>query len=426
MTPLAWFLGLGLVVLLAFGVPIGFSLLILAIGGAYIADINLLIIAQRVIAGTSVDSLLAIPGFILAGDLMGAGGLSKRLVRVASALFGHITGGLSIATVISGTFFGAISGSAPATTAAIGSVMLDELEEHGYERKYSAALATAVGPLGQMIPPSIPMVIWGVLSEQSISKLFLSGVIPGLIASAGFIGISVWYAKRHHIATDRRATARETLIAFKESVWALVAPLIILGGIYGGIFTPTEASMVGALYGFIAGTMIYRELTIKEMFRIVIRSLKLSGLIMFIICAAYGFAYVMAAEQIPQKLVVALTSISGNPIIILLLLNIMLLILGALMDTVAAMVILSSVITTLGAHIGMDPIQTGAIVVINFAVGMVTPPVGYSLFIGASISGISIEEVSKRLLPFILVLIGVVMLVTYVPFITTWLPSLIG
>ncbi len=426
MSFLTAFLGFGLLVLLAFGVPIGFTLGILTISGLFIADINPIMFIQRVLAGASIPSLLALPGFILAGDIMGAGGLSKRLVRVASALLGHLTGGLSIATVMAGTFFGAISGSAPATTAAVGSIMVDELNKRGYERDYAAALATSIGPLGQMIPPSVPMVVWGVLAEQSISKLFLAGVVPGLLAAGGFIAISVWYARKLGIQRDKRATRGELLSALRDGFWALLAPIIILGGIYGGAFTPTEASMVGVLYGVIAGLFIYKELTLQQLLTVVGKSAKLIGIIMFIVIMAYGYAYLMAVEQVPMQVANLILSISDNPIIILLLVNVLLLILGALMDNIAAMVILSTVLTTVGTQVGMDPIQLGAMVVINFAVGMVTPPVGYSLFVASAISGLRIETISKRLLPFLSVLIIVVLLITYVPAVTTWLPNLMG
>jgi len=426
MSDIALFLSVGLIVLLMLGIPIAFVLATLTIGGLYIAEINPIIFAQRVLAGTNVNSLLAIPGFILAGDLMGAGGLSKRLVRFASALFGHFTGGLSIATVMAGTFFGAISGSAPATTAAVGGVMIDEMEKQGYKRDYAAALATAVGPLGQMIPPSIPMVIWGVLAEQSIAKLFLAGVLPGLFSAAGFIFVSVWYAKRNNIIADRRATGSELRFALRDGIWALLAPIVILGGIYGGIFTPTEASMVGVLYGTIVGVFIYRELNFRQFMQTLLRSIKMSGMIMFIIAMAYGYAYLMANEQIPQQIADLMLSLTENPILILLMINLLLLVLGAVMDTVSAMVILSSVLTTLGVHIGMDPIQLGAMVVINFAVGMVTPPLGYSLFVASAISGLRIEAIARRLIPFMLVFILLILLVAFVPGMTLWLPALLG
>ncbi|QIT54484.1 TRAP transporter large permease [Aquisalimonas sp. 2447] len=414
----------GLLLLLAIGMPIAFTLGILALTGLFLTDTNPLILGQRLVAGTNVNSLLAIPGFILAGDLMSSGGLSRRLVKIASTIIGHLSGGLSMATVGAGTFFGAISGSAPATTAAIGSVMTDELEKRGYERGYAAALATAVGPLGQMIPPSIPMIIWGVLSEESIARLFLAGVVPGLIAASGFLVVSYIYARVHGVPRVERATVGDIALALRQGVWALLAPIVILGGIYGGVFTPTEAAMVGALYSFIVGVFIYREIGWRELPGILLRSLRTSAMIMFIIATAYAFAWVIANEQIPAQLAASMLAITDNPLLLLLLLNIMLLLLGAVMDNISAMVILSSVLMAVGAQIGLDPIQLGAMVVINFAVGMVTPPLGYSIFVGASISGLRIETVARHLWPFLLVLLAVIAIVAYVPWVTLWLPGL--
>lgn len=417
---------IGLFVLLALGVPIAFTLGLLTAIGIWMADINPIIMAQRLIAGSTITSLLAIPGFILAGDLMSAGGLSRRLVRVASSIFGHLPGGLSMSTVAAGTFFGAISGSAPATTAAVGSIMIDELESRGYQRGYAAALATAVGPLGQMIPPSIPMVIWGVLAEESIAKLFLAGIIPGLTAAAGFCVVSVIYARRRGIATERRATGGELLFSLRDGFWALMAPVVILGGIYSGVFTPTEAAMIGALYSAVIGLFFYRDLHWRQMPSILIRSMRTTAVIMFIIAVAYGFAWVVASEQIPARVTEMLLSITSEPVLLLLMLNVMLLVLGAVMDNVSAMVILSGVLIGIGQQIGLDPIQLGAMVVINFAVGMVTPPVGYSVFVASSISGLRIEMVARHLWPFLLVLVSVVALIAYVPAFTLWLPGLFG
>ncbi|MFC3606787.1 TRAP transporter large permease [Stutzerimonas tarimensis] len=416
----------GLFVLLLMGVPIAFTLGLLTAVGIWMADFNPIILAQRLVAGSTITSLLAIPGFILAGDLMSAGGLSKRLVKIASTCFGHLTGGLSMATVAAGTFFGAISGSAPATTAAVGSVMIGELEKHGYSRGYGAALATSIGPLGQMIPPSIPMIIWGVLAEESISKLFLAGVIPGLLAATGFCVVSYVYAWRLRIPKESRPSFGQVLRAIREGIWALLAPVVILGGIYGGVFTPTEAAMVGALYSLIIGLFVYRDLQWRALVPLFIKSMRTTTVIMFIIVVAYGFAWIIASEQIPSQISEVLLGVTSNPFLILLLLNLMLLVLGAVMDTVSAMVILSGVLTAVGAQVGLDPIQLGAMVVINFAVGMVTPPLGYSLFVASTISGLSIEQVARHLWPFLLILIGVVALVAYVPAVTLWLPGLLG
>ncbi|MGM8850206.1 TRAP transporter large permease [Salinicola halophyticus] len=416
----------GLFGLLFIGTPIAIALGLLTLAGLWMADLNLLVAAQRFLAGSSSTSLLAIPGFILAGELMSAGGLSRRLVRVASSFIGHLPGGLSMSAVGAGTFFGAISGSAPATTAAIGSVMIDELENKGYKRGYAAALATAVGPLGQMIPPSIPMVIWGVLSEESISKLFLAGVIPGLLAAAGFCVVSVIYAKRQGVASDPRARGAEILAALKDGLWALLAPVIILGGIYGGIFTPTEAAMVGALYSLIVGLFIYRDLHWQQLPGLLIKAMRTTAVIMFIIVTASGFAWVIASEQLPTKITELILGVTTNPLLLLLFINLLLLILGAVMDNISAMVILSGVLIGIGAQIGLDPIQLGAMVVINFAVGMITPPLGYSIFVASSVSGMSIERIAKHLLPFLAVLLLVIGLIAYVPAITLWLPGMVS
>jgi C4-dicarboxylate transporter DctM subunit len=417
---------IGLIVLLALGVPIAFTIGVLAAVGLWMAEINPMILPQQLIAGSSVTSLLAIPGFILAGEVMSAGGLSRRLVRVAETCFGHLTGGLSMSTVAAGTFFGAISGSAPATTAAVGSVMIGEMERRGYQKGYAAALATAVGPLGQMIPPSIPMVIWGVLAEESIAKLFLAGIVPGLISAAGFCVVSVLYARSKGIAKEKRATGRELLQAVKDGGWALLAPVVILGGIYSGIFTPTEAAMVGVLYSAIVGVFLYRDLDWKTLPAILMSSMRTTGVIMFIVAVAYAFAWVMASEQIPAQLTSALLTVTDNPILLLLIINLVLLLLGAVMDNISAMVILSGVLIGLGQQIGLDPIQLGAMVVINFAVGMVTPPVGYSIFVASSISGLKVETVARHIWPFMLVLLAVVALVAYVPAVTLWLPETFG
>ena len=417
---------IGLIVLLALGVPIAFTIGVLAAVGLWMAEINPMILPQQLIAGSSVTSLLAIPGFILAGEVMSAGGLSRRLVKVAETCFGHLTGGLSMSTVAAGTFFGAISGSAPATTAAVGSVMIGEMESRGYQKGYAAALATAVGPLGQMIPPSIPMVIWGVLAEESIAKLFLAGIVPGLIAAAGFCVVSVLYARKNGIPREKRATGKELLNALKDGGWALLAPVVILGGIYSGMFTPTEAAMVGVLYSAIVGVFLYRDLDWKTLPRILMSSMRTTGVIMFIVAVAYAFAWVMASEQIPAQLTSALLTVTDNPIVLLLIINLVLLLLGAVMDNISAMVILSGVLIGLGQQIGLDPIQLGAMVVINFAVGMVTPPVGYSIFVASSISGLKVETVARHIWPFMLVLLAVVGLVAYVPAVTLWLPATFG
>jgi tripartite ATP-independent transporter DctM subunit len=348
-----------------------------------------------------------------------------HLMKVANSLVRHVIGGLGMVSVLSSMFFACITGSAPATTATIGTIMIPELEKRGYSRRFAASLAVSVGPLGQIIPPSIPFIVWGVIAEVSITRLFLSGVVPGILDGMAYMIVCYFIAKRAGIAKDPRASLREVLRAMYEAKWALLAPVIILGGIYGGIFTPTEASMIGVAYGFLTGIVVYRGIRFSDIIPLILRSMRTTAVVMFIIGMAGTFGWLLAYEQVPAKIVTLILSISDNKIVILLLLNLMLLLIGAVMDNLAAMVILGSLLINLGNQLGIDPIQLGAIVVINFAVGMETPPLGYSLFVGSSISGLSIEEISRGMLPFFLVDVGMLMLVTFVPWITLAFPKLI-
>ncbi|MEY8828533.1 TRAP transporter large permease [Sedimentitalea sp. XS_ASV28] len=409
------------------GAPVAVVLGLAAIFGLLVADYPLIVFAQRLVAGTQVFTLLAIPGFILMGELMMRGGLSRRLVNVGDVLVRHITGGLGMVTVVSATFFAAISGSAPATTAAIGGIMIPEMERRGWQRRFSAALATASGPIGQMIPPSIPMIIWGVVSEDSITKLFLAGIIPGLLIAIGLIGVSYVHARRNGILREaNRATGREIRRALWDAKWSLLAPFVILGGIYGGVFTPTEASAIGVVYALIVGFFVHRELKLADLGTILHRSIRTTTIVCFIIATASAFGWLVAFEQLPATIANAMLSISDNWIVILLLINLMLLIIGALMDNIAAMIILGAILTTIADKIGIDPIQFGAMVVINLAIGMATPPFGYSLFIGSAISDVSIEKITVSIWPMILVMVFVLMLVAFVPPLTLLLPSLFG
>jgi tripartite ATP-independent transporter DctM subunit len=417
---------LSFAILLIIGVPIPFSLGISSLLVLLAGDMNTILVPQRIIVGTDSFSLLAIPFFILSGELMYRGGLSKRLINVANAFIGRFTAGLAYVTTTAATFFAAISGSAPATTAAIGSIMIPEMEKKGYSRDFGAALATAAGPIGQMIPPSIPMVVWAVMANVSITRLFLAGVIPGILMGIALCIVSYVIAKKRNIPkSGAEFSWKATFNALKDGFWALMSPVIVLGGIYGGFFTPTEAAAISVVYGFIVGLFIYKDLKLSEIPAILINSVKTTTMVVFVISVASLFGWIMANNNIAQIIANAILSISTNKIVILLLINVLLLILGCIMDNIAAMVILASVLSYIAAQIGVDPVQFGAIVVINFAVGMITPPIGYSLFVGASVSGLSIEKVSKALWPFLLAEIVVLMLLTYIPAITLYLPNLI-
>ena len=420
-----WILTGGFAILLILGFPIVFAIGISSVLALWVLNIDILVLAQNLIAGTQKFPLLAIPGFILAGDFMTAGGLSSHLMKVASSLVRHVTGGMGMVSVLSSMFFACLTGSAPATTATIGSIMIPEMEKRGYTRRFATALATSVGPLGQIIPPSIPFIVWGVIAEQSITRLFLAGVVPGIIDGMGYMVVCYFIAKRAGIPRETRASFGEIGRAAYDGKWALIAPVIILGGIYGGIFTPTEASMIGVIYGLFVGLFVYKGMRYSDIFPLVLKAMRTTAIVMFIVSMAAVFGWLLAYEQVPAKIVNLIIGVSTNRIVILLLLNLMLLLIGAVMDNLAAMVILGGLLINLGNQMGIDPIQLGPIIVINFAVGMETPPLGYSLFVGASISGLSIEEISRGMIPFFLVDVGMLMLVTFVPWITLALPNLI-
>ena len=410
--------------LLVFGVPIVFSLGLSAVVGFLTADINMIVLTQRVISGTQVSALLAIPGFILAGELMVQGGLARKLVVLSEALIGHVRGGLGMVAVLSATLFAALSGSAPATTAAIGGIMIPEMEKRGYPKDFSTGLAAVTGPLGQMIPPSIPFIIWGALTGESITKLFLAGIVPGLLVTLGLIIYCYYFAGKLGVKSSGRSSFKQIMRALADSKWALMVPVIILGGIYGGIFTPTEASAVGVAYGLVVSLFIYREIGLKDLYPIILQAARTTAIVCFIIAMAASFGWLIARMQLPAIMAEKFLSLSDNPYVVLLLLNVLLFFVGMVMDTTAAMIILVGMLVVLGRNLGLDPIHLGAIVVINFAVGMASPPFGYTIFVGSAMTGLPIIDISRRMIPMLLIAGAVVLLMTYVPAIALFLPGL--
>jgi C4-dicarboxylate transporter DctM subunit len=420
-----WLLVLFIALLLG-GMQIPFAIAFSSFIALLVSNMPLILIPQRIIAGADSFALLAVPFFLLAGEVMKTGGLSKRLVRFANALIGHITAGLPMVMVLSAAFFAAISGSAPATTASIGSVMIPEMGKKNYPKPFAAALAAASGPIGQMIPPSIPMVVWAVIANISIVRMFLGGILPGILMAIALMLISRYLSKKHSYGTSQpKATRSEVWNAFKDGFWALMSPVIILGGIYGGVFTPTEAAAVAVAYGFFVGFFIYKELKLSDLPEILYGSVKSTAVVIFVVAVASLFGWIMANEMIAPKIVQSILSITSNKYLLLLLLNAMLLLIGCFMDNIAAMIILSAVLTSIATRAGVDPIHFGVIVVINFAIGMVTPPLGYSLFVGASISGQTIETVSRAAWPFITAEILVLLLLTFCPWTVLAIPNLI-
>ena len=414
------------IALLFGGMQIPFAIAFSSFIALLVSNMPLILIPQRIIAGIDSFALLAVPFFLLAGEVMKTGGLSRRLVRFANALIGHITAGLPMVMVLSATFFAAISGSAPATTASIGSVMIPEMEKKNYPRPFAAALAAASGPIGQMIPPSIPMVVWAVIANVSIVRMFLGGILPGILMATALMFLSRYLSKKHSYGVaSAKAPRSEVIDSFKDGFWALMTPVIILGGIYSGVFTPTEAAAVAVAYGFFVGFFIYGELKFSDLPEILYSSVKSTAIVIFVVAVASLFGWIMASEMVAPKIVQSILNITTNKYLLLLMLNAMLLLIGCFMDNIAAMIILAGVLTSIAGKAGVDPVHFGVIVVINFAIGMVTPPLGYSLFVGASISDQTIEIVSRAVWPFIMVEIVVLAILTYCPWVALSIPNLV-
>ncbi len=405
------------------GIALGISSLITIIYSGRV-DINYLV--QNLT--TSVDSfpLMAIPFFILAGDLMGKGGISKRLLNVGNALFGRYTGGLGIVTIVSCMFFAAISGSGPATVAAIGGLVIPEMIRKKYSVGFSTSLSATAGSIGVMIPPSIPMVIYGVSGGVSITTLFIAGFIPGIFVGLALILWCYISSKKNNYGEqERKYSAKEIFAAINEAKWALLIPVIILGGIYGGIFTPTEAAAVAVIYGFLVGVFVYRDLSIKDVFDILKKSALTTATVLIILGTANTFGRILTMEQIPMKIANAIISVSDSSVVILLLINLLLLFVGCFMDTTAAIIILTPILLPVAKLIGVDPVHFGIIMVVNLAIGFITPPLGVNLFVACGIGKISLEDLSRSMLPWLVVMISCLMIITFIPEISLFLPKLL-
>jgi C4-dicarboxylate transporter DctM subunit len=415
MSTTAWILTVGFTALVLLGVPFAFAIALSVIAVLLVVGIEPMLLPQTLVAGTQSFSLLAIPFFMLAGELMLAGGLSQRLVRVAEVFVRHLPGGLGLVVVLAALVFAAVSGSAPATTAAIGAVMIPAMAERGYDRAYATALVVSAGVLAPLVPPSIAFVIWGVIAEQSISKLFLSGVVPGMLMTIGMVVLIVVKALREKPQRESRAGWRERLAALREGVWALLAPVVVLGGIYGGAFTPTEAAVAACVYALLVGVVIERRLRWSDLPGIVYRAMSISGVVMAVVAVSSGFGFLVAQEQLATKLALWLSTQFESRWSMLLALNLGFFALAAVMDEIAIMVILGPMLISIANQFGVDPIHFGAMIVTNVAIGMATPPIGYCLFVGMAIGGVGLWPLSRAIAPFILMMLVVLMLVTYVP-----------
>jgi len=408
------------------GLPIVWSML-LSSTLSLIVDgrIPIVLIAQRMFAGCDVFVLLAVPAFILAGDIMAHGGISKRIATFADSLVGWISGGLSIVSIVSCTFFAAVSGSSIATTATVGKIMIPEMEKRGYKTSYSAAIQSVGGTLGIVIPPSIPFVMYGSSTNVSIGDLLISGIIPGLIACFVLCLVCYVIAKRDNLPKENRKSFKEVCKAFIDAFWALLTPVIIIGGIYAGIFTPTESAVVAVVYGFIASCLIYKELPIKNMLKVLKGSATTSANLIILICAAQFFSYMITRYRLAIMLSNAFLSTVSTPFGFLCIVFVLLLIAGMFIDAGSIILILGVMLAPIAVKYGIDPVHFGLVFVFLCAVGQSTPPFGVCLFTASSISDASVAEISKKAIPFIGAELLCAILFMFVPQISTWLPSLL-
>ncbi|MBT2661758.1 TRAP transporter large permease [Bacillus sp. ISL-45] len=421
---MAAILFISFILLIFLGVPVAFSLGLSSLFYLIVADIPLTIIPQKMFAGLNSFVLLCIPGFILAGNLMNAGGITDRIIKFANNLFGHIRGGLGLANVGSSMGFAGISGTALADTASIGAILIPAMKKEGYGAGFSAAVTASSSTVGPIIPPSLPMIIVGTLASVSIGDLFLAGALPGLMLGIGLMIPTYIISVKRNYPKGERKSLKVIFQSFMGSFWALFMTIIILWGILGGYFTPTEASIIAVLYALVIGIFVYKELPIKKIPGIMLSSMTTTASIMLLVGFANLFGWIMVSEQIPQMVADVILGISENPIVVILLINLLLLFVGTFMETIAALVILFPVLMPVAAQVGMDPVQFGVMMVLNLVIGLVTPPVGVCLFVASQIGKVPIGKAARELVPFIGVSLAILMLVAFVPQVSLYLPSL--
>jgi C4-dicarboxylate transporter DctM subunit len=411
---------------LLIGIPIAISLAFASIGAILTLHTTpLSFVVQSLFSASDSFPLMAVPFFILAGDIMIHGGISKRLVDFANSVCGTTAGGLGIVTVFACMIFAAISGSGPATVAAIGGIMIPAMIEAGYDKRFAAALSSVAGSLGPIIPPSISFIIYGILANVSITELFIAGIIPGILLGISLMVLTYFVAKKYNYGSEKKISSRELLKAFNEAKWGLLVPIIILGGIYSGIFTPTESAIVACDYALIVSLFIYKEIKLKDIPKIFAASSLTSGTCLILVGCATVFGRLLAMEQVPILVAQAILGISPNKIIVLLSINVFLFIVGMFMETLAAITILTPLLLSIVKPLGVSPLHFGMIMVVNLVIGMSTPPVGVNLFVASRIANIKIEETFSWLIPLICASLVVLMFVTYIPQFSTFLPNLL-
>lgn len=410
-----------LIVLIMIGVPVGFAL-----GGAtiiimqFFTKLDLSMVASYSVTGVDSLTMMAIPFFILSGVVMSVGGLARRLVDVAASLVGWMMGGLGAVVSLASMFFGAISGSSLATVSCIGGIMVPEMQKKGYDLGYSAVFTACAGTIGAVIPPSIPLVVYGVCTSTSIGDLFLGGVFPGVMIGIALIISNYIICKKKGYVGAERKSGREILKAVWEAKWALFAPVIILGGIYSGIFTPTEASVVSVVYSTIVALFIYKEITWKDLYNAIVGAAVTNGTTTFLLGLSTAFAALLSFEQIPSMLTTAIINFTDNKFLFLMLVNVILLVIGCFIDNIPATTILAPMLLPAMNAFGVDPVTFGVFMTMNLLIGLVTPPYGCSLFVASAVCKVKMEDMLKNIAVPLVTLIICLLLTTYVPWFTTW------
>jgi len=415
-----------LIALMLTGMPISISLGLTVLTFLFtMTDVPLESVALKLFTGIEKFEIMAIPFFILAGNFLTHGGVAKRMIRFATALVGHLHGGLALGGVVACALFAAVSGSSPATVVAIGSILLPAMVKQGYPKKFGVGVIGTAGALGILIPPSIVMVIYAVSTNSSIGRLFIAGIIPGLMLAALLMFVTWVVAKRRNYPRMKRASLGEVWAAFRESVWGLFLIVVVIGGIYAGIFTPTEAAAMSAAYAFFVSVFVYKDLTLKQVPKVLLDSANLSAMLLYIITNAVLFSFLLTSEQIPQSLSAWINEMGLSPWMFLVVVNILLLIAGNFMEPSSILLITAPILFPVAMKLGIDPIHLGIIMTVNMEIGMITPPVGLNLYVASGISGMGLTETTKACAPWILVMIAFLLLITYVPIISTWLPDLL-
>lgn len=412
-------------ILLFIGAPIAYALGISSLFYLMTSDTPLIFLAQKMYAGIDSFTLLCIPGFMLSGALMNTGGITKRIYRFCNSLVGHIRGSLAMINVLDSMFFAGISGTAIADVCSLGSMIIPAMVEEGYEDDFSVALTASTSVMGPIIPPSVPMVIAGSAVTISVGKMFAGGIVPGLMLGISFMIVTYYIANKHNYPKHRKYSLKEILAITKDTIWALLMPVILMVGISGGFFTPTEAAIVTVLYSLVVGVGIYRELNIKRIISVTAENMHNAASILILIGLANVFGAILTNERIPQMIAQSILMISDNYYVVILIINIILLITGMFMESLAAILILFPVLLPVATSVGMDPIHFGVMSVLNLMIGMVTPPVGMCLASAAQIGKVPLKRAILANMPFLIAMLIVLALVSYVPFTVTFLPSLL-